>query len=115
MVRLLLIAAVMCISLLPVKIAAVIVGAKRNGFLWCLLATLVAGALQLVGLGFPGPGNLVGLLLGGAGYSAILKTTYVGGLAVVVLQVFVAMAMFIGIGMLMGILYTVPRIGPIVF
>lgn len=114
MVRLLLLVAVVLISLAPVKLAAVIVGAKRTSFAWCFLATVVAGILQLLGMGLPGPGNLVAVLLAGAGYSAILRTSYAGGLAIVILQVIIAVGMFIGVSMLFGLMHGMPSVGPVV-
>lgn len=113
MVRILLIFVVVLISLVPVKLAAMVVNAKRTSFAWCLLATIVAGLLQLVGLGLRGPGNLAALFLGAAGYSAILKTRYVGGLAIMVLQVVIALAMFLGLCGVLGVMAGLPRLGPV--
>lgn len=114
MVRILLISAVVLLSLLPVKLAAIIVKAKRTSFAWCFLATLVAGTLQLLGLTVPGPGHLVAFLLGAAGYSAILRTSYAGGLAIMVLQVLIAVGLFLGLCAVLGLAATLPKGLPVV-
>ncbi len=102
------------VSLLPMKLAAMIVGAHRTGFGWCFLATVVAGGLHAVGLLFPGPGNLFSVLLAAAGYSAILRTSYAGGLAVTVLQFIIAAGLAVMIAVILGIPYAIPRPLPIV-
>ena len=113
MVRILLVVAVLLVSLLPVKLAAIIVNAKRTSFAWCFLATIVAGTLQLLGFALPGPGTLVAVLLGAAGYSAILKTSYAGGLAIMVLQVIIGVALFVGLCAIFGVMSGLPSIGPV--
>ena len=115
MVGLLLLVVVFFVLLLPVKLAAMIVGAKRTGFGWCFVASIVAGFLHVLGLSFPGPGNLVSVLLGAAGYSAILKTSYAGGLAITVLHFIIALILYVVLlPALFGTLYTVPRLSPVI-
>lgn len=111
--RILLVGVVLVVSLLPVKLAAIIVNAKRTSFSWCFLATIVAGTLQLFGFALPGPGTLVAVLLGAAGYCAILRTSYAGGLAIMVLQFVLGVVMFLGLCAIFGVMSGMPRLGPV--
>ncbi len=114
MLKLLLLVLALVLSLLPVKLAAMIVGAKRTGLAWCFLATVVAGVLHTVGLSFPGPGYLFSVLLAGVGYSAILKTSYAGGLVITVLQFLIVFGMIVAFGAVFGVMNILPALGPVV-
>lgn len=82
--------------------------------MWCFLATIVAGVLHTVGLSFPGPGYLFSVLLASAGYSAILKTSYPGGLVITVLQFLIVIGMVLAFGAFLGVMNILPSIGPVV-
>ncbi len=113
MLWILLLVSAFFLSLVPVKLAAVIVRAKRTSFAWCFLATLVAGTLELLGIALPGPSTPVAVLLGGAGYSAILQTSYARGLAIIALQFLIGTAIFLGLCVVFGVMASVPRLGPV--
>jgi hypothetical protein len=104
MVRLLLFVAALLVSLLPVKIAAIIVHARRTGFFWCFIATLVAGMFHMVAMSIPGPGIVLSFLLAGAGYAVILRTSYASGLVITVLQFIIA----VGLSFLVTALFGFP-------
>jgi len=95
--------AALLLTVVPVMIGARIVGAKRSGFWMCLLA-LVASTL-IVGLAvrlFHG-GGLLAFFVAPLGFMWILDTTYLRGLAMVLLQylitaVIVTVLMFTALG-----------------
>ncbi|RJO65096.1 MAG: hypothetical protein C4523_16960 [Myxococcales bacterium] len=75
------------VVLLPVKLAAAAVGARRTGFLWCLVALVVASILHALGLGFPVAGSIVAFLLAAWGFAWILGTGFLGGIGIAILHV----------------------------
>jgi len=82
--------AILAFTVVPVMIAARIVGAGRTGFWICFGAMLVS----LLIVGFAAKvfhvGGLLGLFVAPLGYMWILETTYLRGLAMVVLQYVIA-------------------------
>lgn len=96
------------LTVVPVMVAARIVGAGRDGFWICLLALIVS--MIIVGLAvrvFHG-GGLLSFFVAPVGYMWILSTTYLRGLAIVVLQylvaaVIVVVLMFTALGSLLHV------------
>ena len=83
---------ILLITVVPVMIAARIVGARRTGF-WSSLLALFVSAL-IVGFAvqvFHG-GGLLALFASALGFMLILDTTYLRGLAIVFLQTLIAIA-----------------------
>jgi hypothetical protein len=84
--------AILVFTVVPVMIAARIVGAGRTGFWICFGAMIVS----LLIVGFAAKvfhvGGLLGLFVAPLGYMWILETTYLRGLAMVFLQYVIAAA-----------------------
>jgi hypothetical protein len=82
---------VLLITVIPVMIAARIVGARRTGF-WISLLALFVSAL-IVGFAvrvFHG-GGVLAVFASALGFMLILDTTYLRGLAIVFLQYLIAL------------------------
>ena len=88
----LIVLAILAFTVVPVMIAARIVGAGRTGFWICFGAMIVS----LLIVGFAAKvfhvGGLLGLFVAPLGYMWILETTYLRGLAIVFLQYLIAAA-----------------------
>lgn len=87
---LIVLAVVLLVTVVPVMIAARIVGARRSGF-WISLGALIVSFL-IVGFAvrvFHG-GGLLAFFIAPLGYMMILDTTYLRGLGIVVLQYLIA-------------------------
>ncbi len=91
------------IVLLPVKMAAVAMGAKRSGFGWCFLALLAAMILHSIGLGAPVFGTVIAFLLASAGFAAILGTSFLRGIGIAVLQTIFSFVVVLVAGALLGV------------
>ena len=80
------IALVLAISVIPVKIGASLVGAKRDGLLACFVALVLA---SLIG-GFAARhfhlGGALSVFVAALVYMLVLDTSYLRGLAVAVIQ-----------------------------
>lgn len=70
----------------PVKWAAKLMGAKRTGVLWCLLALLCAGIISTLGLSVPVAGSIVAFLLSSIVFAAVLGTDFIRGVGIAVLH-----------------------------
>jgi hypothetical protein len=90
------------VVLLPVKMAAVAMGAKRSGFAWCFLALLAAIVLHSVGLGAPVLGTVVAFLLASAGFAAILGTSFLRGIGIAILQTIFSFVVLFVASLLLG-------------
>lgn len=75
---------------LPVKLAAAAMGAKRTGFVWCLVALVVSSIMHSIGLAVPVIGTIVAFLLSCFGFSLILKTSFVRGIGIAILHMIFA-------------------------
>ena len=88
----LIVLAILAFTVVPVMIAARIVGAGRTGFWICFGAMIVS----LLIVGFAARifhiGGLLGLFVAPLGYMWILDTTYLRGLAMVFLQYLIVAA-----------------------
>lgn len=96
------------VTVFPVMIAAKIVGAKNTDFAHALLALFLQGVLSAVlhAIIFrPLLAGLLSLLLGPAIYAAVLKTTYLRGLAISFLFVLIVMIFVLLLGPMMGVHY----------
>jgi hypothetical protein len=81
---------VLLLTVVPVMIGARIVGAKRTGFWMSLLALVVSSMIVGVALRLFHNSGLLALFVAPLGYMWILDTTYLRGLAMVILQYVIA-------------------------
>ncbi len=77
----------------PVMISARIVGTGRSGFGNCLLAAIVSFLIVVFALRLFHGGGLLSFFVAPVGYMLILDTTYLRGLAMVVLQYVMAVVL----------------------
>ena len=94
---------ILLLTVVPVMIAARIVGAKRTGFGVSLLALIVSYLIVGIAVRMFHGGGLLSLFAAALGFMLILDTTYLRGLAVVILQyiftaVIVVILMFTALG-----------------
>jgi hypothetical protein len=97
------VAVILLLTVVPVMIAARIVGAKRTGFGVSLLALIVSYLIVGIAVRMFHGGGLLSLFAAALGFMLILDTTYLRGLAVVILQyiftaVIVVILMFTALG-----------------
>ena len=78
---------VVLVMLLPVKMAAAAMSAKRTGFIWCFLALLGASFVEGLGLSVPVYGTLVSFLLSAAVFAGFLGTDYLRGIGIAILHI----------------------------
>ena len=57
----------------------------------------------MVAMSIPGPGIVLSVLLAGAGYAVVLRTSYAGGLVITVLQFIIAVGLTFLITFLFGL------------
>lgn len=91
------------VLILPLKLAAAAMGARRTGALWCLLALLGANILQALGLTVPVIGSLVAFLLSALAFAAILDTSFMRGIGIAVLHLVFSVAVTLMIAGMLGI------------
>jgi hypothetical protein len=90
------VAVVLLLTVVPVMIAARVVGARRTGFWISVLALIVSYLIVGAALRMFHAGGLLSLFAAALGYMLILDTTYLRALAVVILQyVFTALIVVI--------------------
>ena len=77
---------ILVLSVLPIMVGAAMVGAKRRGILWSLLAMIASGILHALGLTVPVFGNIVAFVLAGIGFAWILETTVIRGMIIHLIQ-----------------------------
>jgi hypothetical protein len=82
--------AILLVTVVPVMIAARIVGARRTGFWMSLLAMFVSAAIVGFAVHVFHGGGLLALLVAPLGFMMILDTTYLRGLLMVILQYLIA-------------------------
>ena len=97
------VAVILLLTVVPVMIAARIVGAKRTGFWVSLLALTVSYLIVGIALRMFHGGGILSVFAAALGFMLILDTTYLRGLAVVILQyiftaVIVVILMFTALG-----------------
>lgn len=80
------IALVLVLSVIPVKIGAHVVGARRTGFWACFAALVVAGLIGGWAVHAVRLGAALSVFASALGYMVILDTTYLRGLAIAVIQ-----------------------------
>lgn len=88
---------------LPVRMAADAMGAKRNGFLWSLLAIFGASLMYGFGLSFPVFGTLAAFLLSSAAFAFILGTDFLRGMGIHLLSVLFGLLIGFLVNALFGI------------
>ena len=90
-------ALVLAISIVPVKIGASVVGAKRDGLVACFVALVLA---SLIG-GFAARhfhlGGALSVFVAALVYMLVLDTTYLRGLAVAVIQFALSIVLLIAL------------------
>jgi hypothetical protein len=77
---------ILLVTVVPVMIAARIVGAARTGFWRCLLSLFVSFAIVTFAVRVFHAGGLLAFFVSALGFMWILHTTYLRGLAIVILQ-----------------------------
>lgn len=87
---LIVLAIVLLIVVAPVMIAARIVGARRTGFWFSLLAMIVSFLIVGIAVRIFHGGGLLAFFAAPLGYMLILDTTYLRGLGIVLLQYLIA-------------------------
>jgi hypothetical protein len=80
------VAVILLLTVVPVMIAARVVGARRTGFWISVLALVVSYLIVGAALRMFHVGGLLSLFAAALGYMLILDTTYLRGLAVAILQ-----------------------------
>jgi hypothetical protein len=85
-----LILVVLLLTVIPVMIAARIVGARRTGFWVSLLAMIVSALIVGVAVQLFRNSGLLAFFVAPLGFMLILDTTYLRGLLMVVLQYLIA-------------------------
>jgi len=90
---------VLLVTVVPVMIAARVVGARRAGFGASLVALIVSALIVGVAVHMFRGGGLLALLVAPLGFMLILDTTYLRGLLMVILQ-YLFTAMIVAILML---------------
>ena len=94
-------------TLLPVKMAATLLGARRKSFGACAVALFLSLCIFAAGLIVPFIGPIVAFFLNGFAFSIALGTGYLRGLIISLLYGFFAALLAIGLGLLlisMGVL-----------
>ena len=107
---------ILLVTVVPIMIAARIVGAKRTGFGSSLLALIVSSLIVGIAVRLFHGGGLLALFAAALGFMLILDTTYLRALAVVVLQylimgVIAAILMFTALGAMLdmkGLMHELP-------
>jgi len=94
---------ILLVTVVPTMIAARIVGAGRTGFWICLLALIVSSLIVGFAVRVFHGGGLLAFFVASLGFMWILDTTYLRGLAMVLLQylitaVIVLVLMFTALG-----------------
>ena len=80
------VAVILLLTVVPVMVAARIVGAGRTGFWICLLALFVSSLIVGIALRLFHGGGLLAFFVAPLGFMWILDTTYLRGLLMVILQ-----------------------------
>ena len=81
---------ILSIITLPVKLAADMLGAKRTGVLWCLLALIGSSILHGLGLVVPVIGSIIAFLLSSLAFAVILGTGFLKGIGIHILSIIIA-------------------------
>jgi len=74
------------IIILPVHLAGKMVDAERIGFGWCLLSIMLAAIFQSISHSLFIYGFLFSPLVTALAYALVMKTTYLKGIAIAILQ-----------------------------
>lgn len=79
------------VLLVPIKVAGNYLGADRTGFGWCFLAIIVGLAFMKAGENYIQYGEIWSIFLSAAGFSIVMGTTYLKGLAIALFHLIVVM------------------------
>ena len=92
---LIILALILLVTVVPVMIAARIVGAQRTGFWICLLALIVSSLIVGLAVRLFHGGGLLAFFASALGFMWILDTTYWRGLGIVILQYLIIAALVV--------------------
>jgi len=107
----LLITGTLFLFVLPVKLSAVALGAKRTGFWWCFLALVISNIFHALGLLVPVLGTIAAWVFCAVGFAWILDTTFLRGLGISLLQMVLFWVLIaLGAGVLLTFGVAVPMI-----
>jgi hypothetical protein len=77
---------ILLVTVVPVMVAARVVGARRTGFLACLVALIVSALIVGVAVHMFRNSGLLAFFVAPLGFMVILDTTYLRALLMVILQ-----------------------------
>jgi hypothetical protein len=99
-------------AVVPVMIAARIVGARRSGFWISLLAIFVSLAIVGIAVRLLHGLGLVAFFIAPVGYMLILETTYLRALGIVVLQYLISVLIAVVLAILLfgGVMHGIDRL-----
>ena len=108
MVELIVILIILVILILPVKLAADYVRAQNTGVLYCIVALILAAAIQQVivlvlpqlTFDYPVLHPLFSIFLSGFAYMLVLGTSYGKGIVIAILQIILTIALLFLFGWL---------------
>ncbi|MDZ7705303.1 MAG: hypothetical protein U5L04_12560 [Trueperaceae bacterium] len=78
----------------PLQLAALLAGARRRSFGWCLVATTLGSFFHVGGLYTPIVGSVIAFFSSGLAYAAILDSSFGRGLLMAFGQIVFAAALF---------------------
>ncbi len=111
LIALFLLVVLVLLALLPVKIAAGAMGARRTSFGACLVAVILAFIVNAVFGRLFAYGWFVSVLVTGFAYMLVLDTTYLRGVMIAVLQAVVSFLLVLLLGVLGFATALVPFLG----
>ena len=77
---------VIFVLIIPVKLAAEALGAKRTNLGWCFMSLLGTSIMQSIGLSVPVYGSIAAFLLSSAAFAGILGTSFIRGIGIAILH-----------------------------
>lgn len=96
-------------TLLPVKMAAAMLSARRTGFVFCAIALFLSFGIYAASLTVPLVGPMVAFFLNGLSFSIVLGTGFIRGLLISLLHGFFAALLAIGLGLILIALGVISR------
>jgi hypothetical protein len=96
---------IIAILVIPIKMAASMMGARRTGVLYCLVAVILASLIQqAVARVIPSIDQSLGMLLAiplaAISYMLVLDTTFIKGICIAILQGVILVLGLLGLGIL---------------
>lgn len=98
---------IIAVLVIPIKMAASMMGARRTGVLYCLVAMILASLIQQVVAGlFPSIDRSLGMLLAiplaAVAYMLVLNTTFIKAICIAILQGVILVLGLLGLGIIFG-------------